>query len=166
MSSILVFRRNSAFLSCVALLLVLAAMASPALAEDAQTPEDADRPPPPIVYMPLRAVEPPRNVPAAQWRSPYCGTWDDGCTECTRKTLDETPVCKPVDHYIGGGTCKPRGIVCERAVNQLPAPKCHTNSDNKVVCTLGPGPHPDFSELERVCVEFGWVAVPRTFVPN
>jgi hypothetical protein len=158
--------QNSLLLICTVLLVALSAWTSRAVAENAQAPEDAGRPPPPIVYMPLREVEPPRNVPATQWKSPYCGTWDDGCTECTRKTLDETPVCKPVDHYIGGGTCKLRGIVCERSVNQLPQPKCQRNADNKVICTLGPGPHPDFSELERVCVVFGWVAIPRTFKPN
>jgi hypothetical protein len=97
---------------------------------------------PPIVVKPLREIEPPRSVPAAKWTAPYCATWDDGCTGCTRTSLRQAPACKPVDHYVGGGTCKPRGVVCTAVL------KRH-----------------DFTELERLCADWGQVAITRPGVP-
>jgi hypothetical protein len=42
------------------------------------------RPPIPVRMMPLSVVDPPRNVSALQWRSPYCTAWTDGKTLCKR----------------------------------------------------------------------------------
>lgn len=110
--------------------------AFPALAEAAQTAVDSSKPP--IVVMPLREVEPPRKVPAAEWKSPYCGLWDDGCTECSRTAPGEKATCKPVDTYVGGGNCKPRGVVCSDLVKV----------DGLV-------------QIDRVCSEWGWVTIAR-----
>lgn len=41
----------------------------------------------------LLEVEPRRDVPAAQWNSPYCGRWFDGCDECSRKSTSDEPRC-------------------------------------------------------------------------
>jgi hypothetical protein len=92
----------------------------------------------PIVVMPLAEIEPPRNVPAAEWKSPYCAKWDDGCTECTRTSADAPATCKPAADYIGGGTCKPRGVLCATSIS-----------------------HDNVSELARVCWRQAWVSVSR-----
>ena len=134
--------RNSLLLFFSTLLLVLAALRLRAVAQAPEI-EETDRPPAPIVFMRLREVEPPRNVPAAQWTSPYCGTWDDGCTECTRQTLRGDPACKPVDHYIGGGTCRPRGIVCTLAIKQE-----------------------GFTPFDRVCARIGFALIARPGTPS
>jgi hypothetical protein len=88
--------------------------------------------------MPLSAIEPLRDVPAVEWKSPYCATWDDGCTECTRSAVWEEPSCRPVDHYIGGGRCMPRGNLCISAI------------ENET-----------YDELERVCWRIHLVSISR-----
>ncbi len=62
---------------------LLAALAGPAMSVDG----------PPIRRLPLSEVEPSRQVPAAEWRSPYCTRWTDGCTTCTRGTAREAAAC-------------------------------------------------------------------------
>jgi hypothetical protein len=52
-------------------------------------------PPPPAIALPLSKVEPARDVPAAQWRSPYCLRWNVGCSECRRASLKSAPSCAP-----------------------------------------------------------------------
>jgi hypothetical protein len=73
-------------------ILVLVAALTPAHAVLA---EAQPRSGPPIIRMPLSQVEPPRNVPAAEWKSPYCTKWNDGCTECTRKSAKSKTTCAP-----------------------------------------------------------------------
>jgi hypothetical protein len=93
---------------------------------------------PPIKVMPLSEIEPPRNVPAAEWKSPYCAKWDDGCTECNRTNLDEEPHCHPAVDYIGVGVCKPRGVLCAESLMRGA-----------------------YYEIESVCWRWGWVTFAR-----
>jgi hypothetical protein len=69
---------------------------------------------PPIVKLPLDIVEPPRNVPAAEWNSPYCGHRDDGCTECTRGNAGGSAQCHQESDGTGQNQSTPRATVCER----------------------------------------------------
>jgi hypothetical protein len=64
-----------------------------AWAEDA-APKSKDVEPP-IIKLPLDVVEPRRDVAAATWKSPYCGRWFDGCTECSRNSARAEPRCGP-----------------------------------------------------------------------
>ena len=50
---------------------------------------------PPIVVLTPEEAEPRRDVPASEWKSPYCIGWNDGCTECT---IDEKgkKECQPM----------------------------------------------------------------------
>jgi hypothetical protein len=92
----------------------------------------------PIKVMPMLAIEPPRDVPAAQWKSPYCARWDDGCTECTRASRDDEPECRPADDYIGEGVCTPRGNLCYTAID-----------------------HGGYTELDSVCWKKAWISLAR-----
>lgn len=73
---------------------------------------------PPVIPLPLSTVEPPRDVAAESWHSPYCAHWNDGCTECTRASKDETPKCNEEtdagrsEAVLSGGGCKRRAIIC------------------------------------------------------
>jgi hypothetical protein len=69
---------------------------------------------PPFIKLPLAAVEPPRNVPAAQWNSPYCAHWEDGCTECKRGAISDAAQC----HSEGDtGACARRAIICFKVID-------------------------------------------------
>lgn len=73
---------------------------------------------PPIIPLPMSTVEPPRDVTAESWKSPYCAHWNDGCTECFRSSRDETPKCSEErdsgrsETMSQGGGCKRRAIIC------------------------------------------------------
>jgi hypothetical protein len=104
---------------------------------DSAASED-DHPPTPIAVMSLREVEPDRRVAAKQWQSPYCGIWDDGCTKCTRTSVQGPATCASLDDRATIGICKPRGILC----SALAKSNAH-----------------DFTELERVCGTWGYVTL-------
>jgi hypothetical protein len=70
---------------------------------------------PPIRRLPLGEVEPPRNVPAAQWKSPYCGHWEDGCTECRRHSEDGPLECHAKSSRQAA--CEPRFVMCDEAMD-------------------------------------------------
>ncbi len=53
-------------------------------------------PPPPIRILPIEAVDPSRQVIATKWQSPFCTTWDDGCTICERQSAESAPVCNEI----------------------------------------------------------------------
>jgi len=69
-------------------------------------------PSPLMIPMPLSVVEPPRDVPAAQWKSPYCGQWEDGCAECIRLNADDKP------HCFDRGQCRRHANICFREYDQ------------------------------------------------
>jgi hypothetical protein len=73
-----------------------------------------------IIKLPIGLVEPPRDVAAPDWNSPYCGHWDDGCSECTRAAIDEKPQCNPNNENEGdssGRECKRRAIICFKEID-------------------------------------------------
>ena len=73
---------------------------------------------PPMIKLPLDVVEPPRNVPAAQWNSPYCGRWDDGCVECSRTAVGTAAQCHDkAGHYKS--VCKQRAIICFKVIDEI-----------------------------------------------
>lgn len=78
---------------------------------------------PPIIKLPLVVVDPPRNVPAAEWNSPYCGRWSDGCTACTRTNAGGSPQCHREtdgEHEDQSGlraaNCKRHVIICFKEI--------------------------------------------------
>ena len=71
---------------------------------------------PPIIKLPLDVVDPPRNVPAAAWNSPYCGRWSDGCTACTRTNAGGSPQCHRETDSMDDGQSDPRAANCKRHV--------------------------------------------------
>jgi hypothetical protein len=66
------------------------------------------RPFPLTIVSSRQAVEPSRDLPAAEWKSPYCRTWDDGCDACQRasdgsqSTGDVT--CVSLNSFLKFGT--------------------------------------------------------------
>jgi hypothetical protein len=149
MRSNAVIQRKSRFL--FALLLVLPAIASRAVAEDAQSldtvePVDItrfpqprpynDRPPLPVHMLPRDVVEPPRTVRAHQWRSPYCTHWTDGGEFCQRDKADQRATCRRLDAAIARPVLHP--IACVEA---------------------------DLTRLAQVCFK-GFLSDPGTHVPG
>jgi hypothetical protein len=80
---------------------------------------------PPIIALPLDVVEPPRNVPAAQWNSPYCAHWDDGCTDCTRAQPHGKALCQSQNDSLrkgrssGNQACSRRAIICFKKIKDF-----------------------------------------------
>ena len=72
---------------------------------------------PPIIALPLDVVEPPRNVPAIQWNSPYCGHWDDGCVECRRQTVLAPLKCDE-EAPVRGHACRRHAIACYEIIDE------------------------------------------------
>jgi hypothetical protein len=73
------------------------------------------RPPIPVRMMPLSVVDPPRNVSAQQWRSPYCTAWTDGKALCKRDaaTRDAATVCiADTADYGEAYKAGPTGVSC------------------------------------------------------
>jgi hypothetical protein len=90
---------------------------------------------PPIERLPETAVEPDRDVEAAQWNSPYCLAWEDGCTECRRETVGSETRCQP-QRKPGATTCNRHEIICsdagdERRLHQI----CSTYFQSRVLIT-------------------------------
>jgi hypothetical protein len=54
----------------------------------------AGRPALPVRIVPREVVEPLRDVPASEWRSPYCVKWTDGVEECSRAAATEAASCR------------------------------------------------------------------------
>jgi hypothetical protein len=105
-------KRGGVFASATALLLIAISLSSGTPAAQPAPPTGADEGPP-ITKLPLNVVEPPRDVPAAQWNSPYCGHWGDGCTECTRAASGAAPVCR-AETANKGAQCARHAIICLR----------------------------------------------------
>lgn len=78
---------------------------------------------PPVILLPLSAVEPPRDVAAESWHSPYCAHWNDGCTECLRASKDQASKCSAErdsgrsEEISQQGECKRRAIICFREMD-------------------------------------------------
>jgi hypothetical protein len=66
---------------------------------------------PQVTKLPLDVVEPPRNVAAAEWKSPYCGRWFDGCTQCSRESVNSEPRCVP-RQGLSAGDCVRHAVLC------------------------------------------------------
>lgn len=62
-----------------------------------------------IIKIPLDHLDPPRGVPAKDWKSAYCASWDDGCTHCTRSEKDGPATCVASQQ---AGACKRHAVVC------------------------------------------------------
>jgi hypothetical protein len=72
---------------------------------------------PPVISLPIEVVEPPRNVVATQWSSPYCGHWDDGCVECTRSAIGNAAQCHNEPNWHGL-ECRRRKVICFDATDE------------------------------------------------
>jgi hypothetical protein len=73
--------------------------------------------------MPETEVEPDRDVEAAQWKSPYCLAWEDGCTQCRRSAIDSDAKCGP-QQELTAEACTRHEIICsdagdERRLHQI-----------------------------------------------
>lgn len=72
---------------------------------------DVRIPPPPLIILPLAEIEPPRNQAAENWQSPYCMSWNDGCTKCRRADLASPTICER--YARPNENCAPRTILCQ-----------------------------------------------------
>jgi hypothetical protein len=72
---------------------------------------------PPVIKLPLDSVEPPRDVAAREWNSPYCGDWDDGCVECERTAPGHSSQCHD-EKNLDGKHCTRRAIICFKAMSK------------------------------------------------
>jgi hypothetical protein len=93
-----------------------------------------NRPPIPARIVPAEVVEPPRTVPAQEWRSPYCTFWSDGETQCVRRKADGQ-----LD-AAGPAVCEPLAPEQRRKSPTPPHP---------IACSVA-----DQSVLERVCHQY------------
>jgi hypothetical protein len=64
----------------------------------------------PVEKLPFLEIEPNRDVSAQEWRSPYCGKWDDGCYQCERRTITGERSCYRINSK--GDACKRRSVLC------------------------------------------------------
>ncbi|WP_158816035.1 hypothetical protein [Methylocapsa sp. S129] len=112
--------------SAVAPFLMLLAICLPcgAWAEQAEASASKEGGPP-VIKLPLDVVEPPRNVAATQWNSPYCAHWEDGCIECMRATVGNAPQCNEEtgrdgqdQNDIRTANCKRRAVICFKALDE------------------------------------------------
>ena len=67
---------------------------------------------PPVRYLNIEQVEPPRDVRASAWRSPYCTTWNDGCDVCGRASVADRPTCTQMNPSNQPGSCQRHVIMC------------------------------------------------------
>ncbi|WP_315771806.1 MULTISPECIES: hypothetical protein [unclassified Bradyrhizobium] len=78
---------------------------------------------PPVRYLELEQVEPPRGVRASAWRSPYCKTWNDGCDVCQRASAADRPACSQMDTSRQPDSCQRHVIMCtsvdKRALDEV-----------------------------------------------
>jgi hypothetical protein len=70
------------------------------------------RPPIPVRLMPRDIVEPPRDVAAREWKSPYCTEWSDGIEFCTRQRADEPATCQPIPENQRSALPAPHPVAC------------------------------------------------------
>jgi hypothetical protein len=71
-----------------------------------------DRPPVPVRALPQKIVEPPRDVPAHDWRSPYCIAWSDGVEFCTRDNASQAGTCKSIPNDKRSEGRVPHPVAC------------------------------------------------------
>ncbi|MDR1828026.1 MAG: hypothetical protein LBR29_06830 [Methylobacteriaceae bacterium] len=76
---------------------------------------------PPIVFLTEDEAEPDRDVPAREWKSPYCTVWDDGCTQCRRKDENSEPDCEPIKE---SSSCVQDLVECKQRDELLVAKYC------------------------------------------
>jgi len=95
----------------VGAILGLAAVFSVAATEGAGGRETR-RGPPPFRPMTIEEIEPPRDVAAAEYRSPFCLRWHDGCTTCERPSVTGEVACAP--RSGASSACERHAIVCKR----------------------------------------------------
>jgi hypothetical protein len=87
---------------------------------------------PQIVVSELEEVEPSRDMSAADWKSPYCRTWEDGCDACQRGGNGDQPTdelkCVSLALYpkfnSGHPQCKPRLIACHDVFDSRLQERC------------------------------------------
>jgi hypothetical protein len=84
-------------------------------------------PKPPLIPLELSEVEPPRNVPASDYRSPYCRLWDDGCAACRLEEKDSLK-CVTLSPENTNGTypkvCVRKPIACHEIFEEELARRC------------------------------------------
>lgn len=116
------------FNALLAAFAAIALTASPARADDTQRVKSftsypkprpfKSRPHIPVYMIPMEALEPPRDVPARAWVSPYCTAWTDGEEFCEksdplRKSAPSDARCKPVQSSFDVTTrVKIQGVSC------------------------------------------------------
>jgi len=110
------YSRASGLIRAVFTLVVLISLAHKACADQ---PDGVQRKEagPPIIVLPLDVVEPPRNVPAIEWNSPYCGHWDDGCVACRRQTVLAPLKCDE-EAPVRGNACRRHAIACYEIIDE------------------------------------------------
>jgi len=92
-------------------LLAFAGLIAVLLAPAAQA-QGARRGPPPFRPMTIERIEPRRDVAAAEYRSPFCLRWHDGCTDCERPSVTGEVACAPRPE--AGPACERHAIVCKQ----------------------------------------------------
>ena len=71
--------------------------------------------PPPIDGLPMSEVDPPRDVSADKWQSPFCTDWDDGCTSCLREDSQAAPSCTKFNSIYNYHGCTTHHVFCNKA---------------------------------------------------
>jgi hypothetical protein len=113
-------------ISLLLIALVAGAFASPVAAQLATSG--------PILPDERTTTEPPRAVPAPDYRDAYCATWTDGCSICQRKVAGGEASCQPV----GGNqaACERQPVECRAPLKSI-GRVCLSYTDGCNQCTGG-----------------------------
>jgi hypothetical protein len=71
----------------------------------------------PILPSERQTMEPPRTVPASEYRDGYCAKWTDGCSVCQRKAPGDEPACQPVSS--GETACLKQPVQCQSVLKTI-----------------------------------------------
>jgi hypothetical protein len=89
----------------------------------------------PLLPSERRTTTVSRSVPAGEYRDAYCARWTDGCTTCTRRSVNRDPVCST---EAGAAACKTAPVECRAPLRTI-GRVCLTWTDGCNPCR-----HPDF----------------------
>ena len=70
--------------------------------------------------LPLRRLDPPRDVPADSFNSAFCSRWDDGCQQCERERMAEPIRCEPIGRAQPDLECQRKPVACTQDGGELP----------------------------------------------
>ena len=102
-------------------------------------------PPPPIIILKPGASDPPRSRPADHWRAPFCLTWNDGQTVCSRAKVSEEPKCTPKS---SDATTGKHDVVCAEADTDSVLRICQRAETSTIVFSEGQQPLGTFCQEE------------------